>query len=231
VSIAAGHSLGEFSAYLASGALGFEDALRLVRRRGELMGRAGTVRPGTMAAIIGLGDEAVVEVCASIQTGTVVPANFNAPGQIVISGDVEAVGEACEKALAAGAKRALPLNVSGAFHSPLMMDAREGLALALEGVRVGDPSFPVVANASAEPVAEASRARELLVEQLTSPVRWVECVQTMSRLAPTLWLEVGPGRVLGGLMRRIDRGFDVRTAGTATEVEEVVSILEGNGDA
>jgi [acyl-carrier-protein] S-malonyltransferase len=231
VSIAAGHSLGEFSAYLASGALGFEDALRLVRRRGELMGRAGTVRPGTMAAIIGLEDDVVAEVCASVQTGTVVPANFNAPGQIVISGDVDAVGEAREKALAAGAKRALPLNVSGAFHSPLMMDAREGLALALEGVRVADPSFPVVANASAEPVTEANRARELLVEQLTSPVRWVECVQTMALLAPTLWLEVGPGRVLGGLMRRIDRGFDVRSAGTATEVEEVVSILEGNGDA
>ena len=231
VSVAAGHSLGEFSAYLTSGALEFEDALRLVRRRGELMGRAGTVRQGTMAAIIGLEDHAVADVCASIQGGTVVPANFNAPGQVVISGDVEAVEEAREKALAVGAKRALPLNVSGAFHSPLMMDAREGLALALEGVTVTDPSFPVVANASADPVREAVRARELLVEQLTSPVRWVECVQAMSRVEPAVWLELGPGRVLGGLMRRIDRAFDVRSAGTAAEVEEVVSILEGDGDA
>jgi [acyl-carrier-protein] S-malonyltransferase len=231
VCVAAGHSLGEFSAYLTSGALEFEDALRLVRRRGELMGRAGTVRPGTMAAIIGLEDHDVADVCASIQAGTVVPANFNAPGQVVISGDVEAVEEARERALAVGAKRALPLNVSGAFHSPLMMDAREGLALALEGVTVTDPSFPVVANASADAVTEAGRARELLVEQLTSPVRWVECVQTMSRVEPAVWLEIGPGRVLGGLMRRIDRAFDVRSAATAAEVEEVVSILEDNGDA
>jgi [acyl-carrier-protein] S-malonyltransferase len=149
----------------------------------------------------------------------------------VISGDVEAVEEARERALAVGAKRALPLNVSGAFHSPLMMDAREGLALALEGVTVTDPSFPVVANASADAVTEAGRARELLVEQLTSPVRWVECVQTMSRVEPAVWLEIGPGRVLGGLMRRIDRAFDVRSAATAAEVEEVVSILEDNGDA
>lgn len=231
VCVAAGHSLGEFSAYLTSGALEFEDALRLVRRRGELMGRAGTVRQGTMAAIIGLEDQDVADVCASIETGTVVPANFNAPGQVVISGDVQAVEEAREKALAAGAKRALPLNVSGAFHSPLMLDAREGLALALEGVTVSDPSFPVVANASADAVREAGRARELLIEQLTSPVRWVECVQTMSRVEPAVWLEIGPGRVLGGLMRRIDRAFDVRSAATAAEVEEVVSILEDNGDA
>lgn len=231
VTVAAGHSLGEFSAYLAAGAIEFEDALRLVRRRGELMGRAGTVRPGTMAAVIGLDAETVAEVCTSVRGGTVVPANYNAPGQIVISGDVEAVDEARERAIEAGAKRALPLNVSGAFHSPLMMDAREGLALALEGVRVTDPAFAIVANAAAEPVTGGERARELLVEQLTSPVRWVECVGSMAEKEPSLWLELGPGKVLSGLLRRIDREAVARAAGTGDEIEELASILEEAEDA
>jgi [acyl-carrier-protein] S-malonyltransferase len=225
--VAAGHSLGEFSAYLIAGAIGFEDALRLVRRRGELMSRAGTIRPGTMAAIIGLDAEAVAAVCQSVETGIVVPANYNAPGQIVISGDMEAVERACELASDAGARRAVPLNVSGAFHSPLMMDAREGLALALEGVRISDPVFPVVANAAAEPVTRAARARELLVEQLTSPVRWVECVEAMHGMGPSAWLEIGPGRVL----RRIDRAAAVRTVGTAAEIEEALPSLKGGADA
>jgi [acyl-carrier-protein] S-malonyltransferase len=231
VTVAAGHSLGEFSAYLTAGALGFEDALRLVRRRGELMGRAGTIRPGTMAAIIGLDPEAVDDVCGEIRSGTVVPANYNAPGQIVISGDVEAVGEARERALEAGAKRALPLNVSGAFHSPLMVDAREGLALALEGVRIEEPAFPVVANAAAVPVTEAARARELLVEQLTSPVRWVECVEAMGRTGPDRWLELGPGKVLTGLMRRIDRGAKVRAVGAPEDFGALKAFLEEDDDA
>jgi len=229
--VAAGHSLGEFSAYLFSGAMAFEDALRLVRRRGELMSRAGTIRPGTMAAIIGMDPEPVEEVCRSVGKGTVVPANYNAPGQIVISGDVEAVERACGLALEAGARRAVPLNVSGAFHSPLMMEAREGLALALEGVRISDPVFPIVANAAAEPVTQAARARELLVEQLTSPVRWVECVEAMSGMGPEAWLEIGPGRVLSGLMRRIDRTAEVQAVGTTAEVEEVLESLEGGADA
>lgn len=231
VTIGAGHSLGEFSAYLAAGSLDFADALRLVRRRGELMGRAGTVRTGTMAAVIGLDPESVREVCESVRDGTVVPANYNAPGQIVISGDVEAVGLARERALEAGAKRAVPLNVSGAFHSPLMAEAREGLALALEGFSVRDPSFPVVANVAATPVAEADSARALLVEQLTSPVRWVECVESMSATRPDAWIEVGPGKVLTGLMRRIDRGISVRAIGGPEDLDALQALVEEAGDA
>jgi [acyl-carrier-protein] S-malonyltransferase len=211
VTVAAGHSLGEFTAYLAAGTIDFEDALRIVRIRGELMSRAGTVRPGTMAALIGLDAGTVQDLCSSVSEGIVVPANYNAPGQIVISGDVSAVEVARERALAAGAKRAVPLNVSGAFHSPLMAEARDGLAHALGSVQVRDPEFPVVANAVASPVIDAARARELLVEQLTSPVRWVECVRSIIATKPDVWFEVGPDRVLTGLMRRIDRTMDVRS--------------------
>lgn len=231
VTIGAGHSLGEFSAYLAAGSLDFSDAIRLVRTRGELMGRAGSARQGTMAAIIGLDPEAVREVCEGVSDGTVVPANYNAPGQIVISGDVAAVGVACERALEAGAKRALPLNVSGAFHSPLMAEAREGLALALEGVEVGEPKFPVVANAAAAPVTDAERATELLIAQLTSPVRWVECVESMAGTGPDAWIEVGPGKVLTGLMRRIDRGISVRAIGDPQDLETARTLLEENDNA
>jgi [acyl-carrier-protein] S-malonyltransferase len=230
VSVGAGHSLGEFSAYLAAGALIFDDALRLVRRRGELMGRAGTIRPGTMAAVIGLDADAVREVCEGVDEGIVVPANYNAPGQVVVSGDIEAVDAARERALEAGAKRAVRLNVSGAFHSPLMEDAREGLAAALEGVDVQAPSFPVVANAAAAAVREAESARKLLVEQLTSPVRWVECVESMAAMAPDSWLEVGPGRVLTGLMRRIDRRAVVRSVGTPGDLESLHALLEEDDD-
>lgn len=231
VVVGAGHSLGEFTAYVAAGALDFADAIRLVRRRGELMGQAGTVRPGTMAALIGLDPEAVGEVCDNVEGGIVVPANFNAPGQIVISGDVESVEAARERALEAGARRAVQLNVSGAFHSPLMADAREGLARALEGVAVRDPRFPVVANAAASPVDDAERATELLVEQLTSPVRWVECVESMRAVGPDTWLEVGPGSVLSGLMKRIDRGTVVRAVGDPEGIDLVQALVEEGDDA
>lgn len=231
VTIGAGHSLGEFSAYLAAGALTFEDAIRLVRRRGELMANAGTLRPGTMAAVIGLDPEAVRSVCESVDDGIVVPANYNAPGQIVISGDIEAVGVARERALEAGAKRAVPLNVSGAFHSPLMEEAREGLALSLEGVQVHEARFPVVANAAAVPVTDPVRTRELLIEQLTSPVRWVECVEAMSATRPDAWIEVGPSKVLTGLMRRIDRAADVRAIGGPDELDAVQALAEESDDA
>ncbi len=230
VTVGAGHSLGEFSAYLAAGAIDFPDALRLVRRRGELMGRAGTVRPGTMAAVIGLDPETIREVCDGASGGVVVPANYNAPGQIVLSGHVDAVESARERALEAGAKRAVRLNVSGAFHSPLMEDARDGLAQTLEGVRVSRPGFPVVANAAASPVTEAARAKGLLVDQLTSPVRWVECVQAMADTGPGLWLEVGPGKVLTGLMRRIDRAAVVRAVGTPEDLESLNAFLEEDQD-
>jgi [acyl-carrier-protein] S-malonyltransferase len=227
ICVAAGHSLGEFTAYLAGGTFSFEDALRLVRTRGELMGRAGKVRPGTMAAIIGLDLEAVREVCDSV-TGTVVPANINAPGQIVISGDVPAVAAACGAAEAAGARRAMPLNVSGAFHSTLVEEAREGLAEALGSVEFKDPAFPVVANASSVPVASGGTARELLISQLTSPVRWVECVEAMRDTGPDLWLEVGPGKILSGLMRRIDRKQHVRAI---EDSDGLAAFTEEWGDA
>lgn len=215
VCVAAGHSLGEFTAYLVAGALEFEDALRLVRRRGELMSRS---TGGAMSAVLGLGDEEVIEACRAVDDGKAVAANFNAPGQVVISGDAEAVRRAGEFAEEAGARRVIPLQVSGAFHSPLMEVARDGLAEALEDTPFGDPDFPVVANVSAEAVEDAETARTLLVRQLTSPVRWTESVHTMAASGPKIWIESGPGNVLTGLLRRIDRSLDVRTVGTAEEV-------------
>lgn len=223
--VAAGHSLGEFTAYLIAGTLGFADALRLVRRRGELMAATGGERPGTMAAIIGLETDAAEAVCASVRSGTVVAANYNAPGQLVISGDEAAVAEASAAALEAGARRALPLNVSGAFHSPLMETAREGLRAVLDEVDLSDPAFPVVANATAEPVHTAAHARDLLIRQLTSPVRWVESVESMRSLGPNGWLEIGPGRVLSGLLRRIDREQTVLAAGDAAGLQECMEVL------
>ncbi len=217
VVVAAGHSLGEFSAYLAADSLDFEDALRVVRRRGELMAGSGDERPGGMAAIMGLDPVAVEELCASVEEGTVVPSNFNAPGQIVISGDAAAVERAQDLASEAGS-RAIPLNVSGAFHSPLMDVAREGLGEALRNVEIRDPRFPVVANASAEPVTDSNAARDYLVAQLTSPVRWVDGVRAMMEYEPDRWLEVGPGRVLAGLLRRIDRTQRAEAVGDPTAV-------------
>jgi len=223
VVIAAGHSLGEFSAYLLADALSFPQALRLVRRRGELMASSGDRRPGTMSAVLGLDGARVAELCARVEVGTVVPANFNAPAQVVVSGEVEAVRRLEELAREAGARRVLPLSVSGAFHSPLMEWATEGLreALALDGP--SDPRFPVVANAAARPVTTGAEARVLLLEQLTAPVRWVECVNAMRRAGVDHWLEVGPGRVLAGLLRRIDRSLAVSSVG------DVLSVREMNG--
>ncbi|HET7322105.1 MAG TPA: ACP S-malonyltransferase [Longimicrobiaceae bacterium] len=226
VSMAAGHSLGEFSAYVAAGALGFADAVRTVRRRGELMYHSGNERPGTMAAVIGLDDAVVDAVCeeTSQKTGeAVVPANFNAPGQIVISGDTAAVEAAAEPLKAAGAKRVLPLNVSGAFHSPLMRVAEAGLGEQLDSVEIRDPSFPVVSNVTAQPVREAATARTLLLEQLTSAVRWVASMQAMRAAGVESFVELGPGQVLAGLMKRIDRSAPVHSLGG---VDEVRTFLE-----
>lgn len=220
VAFAAGHSLGEFSAYVAAGALDFADAVRTVRLRGELMFRGGEARPGTMAAVLGLEDDALETVCreASTPDESCVPANYNSPGQIVISGDTAAVERAMELAKEAGARRAIPLNVSGAFHSPLMRVAEEGLAERLESIEVGEARFPVVSNVTAEPVTDAATARELLVRQLTSPVRWTECVRTMREGGVQRFLELGPGTVLSGLLRRIDRGAEAVPLGTSDEV-------------
>jgi [acyl-carrier-protein] S-malonyltransferase len=219
---AAGHSLGEYSAYVAAGSLGLTEAARLVRRRGELMHEAGTARPGTMAAVMGLDGERVAAVCAEASgpDGVAVAANLNAPDQIVISGDPAAVGRAGDLLKAAGAKRVIPLKVSGAFHSPLMAPAAARFGEALDAAPLTAPAFPVVANASAEPVREAAAARRLLAAQLTSPVRWVESVRTLAGLAGdgAAFVEVGPGNVLTGLTRRIVTGARTVSLGTAAEV-------------
>ncbi|HSJ06983.1 MAG TPA: ACP S-malonyltransferase [Longimicrobiales bacterium] len=220
VGMAAGHSLGEFTAYVAAGALTFADGVRTVRRRGELMQQSGDERPGTMAALLGLDDDVVERVCreASADGGACVPANYNSPGQLVISGDVPAVERALELARAAGARRAVRLNVSGAFHSPLMEVAQAGLMAQLEAAAFTAPSFPVVSNVTAAPVREGAEARRLLVEQLTSPVRWTASMQAMLAAGVTRFCEVGPGNVLSGLLRRVDRSAGAVALGTAAEV-------------
>lgn len=222
VAAGAGHSLGEYSAYVAAGSLAAPDAARLVRRRGELMYEAGTRRPGAMSAVLGLDPAGVVAACAEASggDGVAVAANLNAPDQVVISGDPAAVARAGDACKARGAKRVLPLKVSGAFHSPLMAPAVAGLEAALAAARFADPAFPVVANASAEPVRTAPRAVRLLAEQLTAPVRWIECVQATAALAPeATFIELGPGGVLSGLLRKIIPGARSLTLGTAAEVE------------
>jgi len=218
----AGHSLGEYSAYAAAGALSATDAARLVRRRGELMYEAGQARPGTMAAVIGLEAGQVSDACAqaSAERDVVVAANLNAPDQAVISGDPEAVERAGKLLKESGAKRVLPLKVSGAFHSPLMEPAAEGLRTELEGVDFADPAFPVIANASAEPVRDAATARRGLGDQLTAPVRWVESMQRAvdEAGADATFVEVGPGAVLSGLLRRIVRDTRSVALGTADQL-------------
>jgi len=223
---AAGHSLGEFTAYHAAGAFDVASGARLVRRRGELMHESGVKRPGTMAAILGDVDGGIEAVCAkaSADGGCVVPANYNSPGQVVISGEIAAVERAMELAKAAGAKRAIRLNVSGAFHSPLMAVAREGLAAALDAAHLRDPVFPVYANVNAEPVTSAADARRLLLEQLTSPVLWTRIVERLASEFPdALFVEMGPGSVLTGLVKKIAPSVQTMTCGTVPEVEQLLS--------
>ena len=219
---AAGHSLGEYSAYVTASALGSPQAAKLVRRRGELMQKAGEERPGTMAAVLGLATKDVEAACeeASQQASLAVAANINAPDQTVISGDPEAVKRAAEACKKRGAKRVIPLKVSGAFHSPLMAPAKNHLQLALERAEFHDPAFPVVANATAEAVKDAVRARRLLSDQLTAAVRWVECMQQAARLGGegARFIEIGPGTVLAGLLKRIVPAANVVSLGTADEV-------------
>jgi [acyl-carrier-protein] S-malonyltransferase len=217
---AAGHSLGEYSAYTAAGSLSLSDAARLVRRRGELMLRAGGGRPGAMAAVLGMATDAVVQLCREASQGgaVAVAANLNAPDQTVISGDPEAVERAASLCKTAGAKRVLPLRVSGAFHSPLMQPAEDGLRAVLDAVAFADPACPVVANASAEPVKTAREAREYLARQLTAPVRWVECMRVAAALAPgATFVEAGPGNVLTGLLKRILPDAQAIAIGSADE--------------
>ncbi|MBQ1933161.1 MAG: ACP S-malonyltransferase [Muribaculaceae bacterium] len=204
----AGHSLGEFSALVAAGALSFEDGLRLVSARAMAMQKACELKPSTMAAVLALPDEKVEEICAGVD-GVVVCANYNCPGQLVISGEEPAIDAACEQLLAAGAKRALKLKVGGAFHSPCMEPARAELAEAIENTQFNTPVCPVYQNVDALPHTDAAEIKANLVAQLTAPVRWTQSVQNMVADGATEFVEVGPGKVLQGLVAKISRGVAV----------------------
>lgn len=200
----AGHSLGEFSALVTNGTLSFEDGLKLVSQRALAMQKACEITPSTMAAVLGLADNVVEDVCASID-GIVVAANYNCPGQLVISGETSAVEKACEAMKAVGAKRALILPVGGAFHSPMMEPAREELAAAIEATIFSTPICPVYQNVTASAVSDANEIKKNLIIQLTAPVKWTQSVQQMIADGATLFTEVGPGKVLAGLIGKIDK--------------------------
>ncbi|HEY0274275.1 MAG TPA: ACP S-malonyltransferase [Chitinophaga sp.] len=201
----AGHSLGEFSALVANGALTFEDALKLVAIRANAMQKACELQPSTMAAVLGLDDEKVMAICAEITDEVVVPANFNCPGQLVISGSIKGIDMACEKMKAAGAKRALVLPVGGAFHSPLMAPAKIELQAAIEATAFRTPSCPVYQNVVAKAVTDPAEIRQNLIDQLTGAVRWTQTVQQMMADGATSFTEVGPGKVLQGLIQKINK--------------------------
>ena len=207
----AGHSLGEFSALVAAGALSFEDGLRLVSARAQAMQKACEKTPSTMAAVLALPDAKVEELCASVTEGVVVPANYNCPGQVVISGSIEGVDAACAKMLEAGAKRALKLKVGGAFHSPLMEPARAELADAIAHTDFHAPQCPVYQNVNAEPQTDPEAIKKNLIAQLTAPVRWTQSVQNMIAASADTFIEVGPGAVLQGLVKKISS--EVATSG------------------
>jgi len=203
----AGHSLGEFSALVANGTLSFEDGLVLVSKRAMAMQKACELEPSTMAAIVGLEDDVVEKVCADIDD-VVVPANYNCPGQLVISGSNEGIDKACAKLTELGAKRALKLMVGGAFHSPLMEPARTELAEAIEATTFNQPNCPVYQNVTASAVTDPDEIRKNLVAQLTAPVRWTQTVKTMIADGATSFTEIGPGKVLQGLVKKVDRGME-----------------------
>jgi [acyl-carrier-protein] S-malonyltransferase len=204
----AGHSLGEFSALVANGALSFEDGLRLVSKRALAMQKACEAEPSTMAAIVGLNDEVVEEVCASINE-IVVPANYNCPGQLVISGSIAGIDKACEELTVRGAKRAIKLFVGGAFHSPLMEPAREVLAAAIEGTPFSTPVCPIYQNVNATPTSDPEVIKQNLIAQLTAPVRWTQTTKNMIADGATLFTEIGPGKVLQGLIKKVDKNTEV----------------------
>ena len=218
----AGHSLGEYSACVFAGAMTFENGLKLVRLRGELMQRAGEEQRGTMAAIVGLDPKVVGEICCKAWTvGVVQCANYNSPGQVVISGSVEGVQKAMELAKARGAKMVKELVVSGAFHSPLMQSAGEGLRKALEATPIRDARIPIYSNVTAGPVQKAKEIQECLEQQLTSPVRWVESVEQMISAGTTVFLEVGPRKVLQGLITRINASVQTASVDKFEDVEKL----------
>lgn len=206
----AGHSLGEFSALVAAGALSFEEGLKLVSKRAQAMQKACEMRPSTMAAVLALPDEKVKELCAEVDD-VVAPANYNCPGQVVISGTIEGIDAACEKMLAAGAKRAMKLKVGGAFHSPLMQPAQEELAEAIEAAEFQTPRCPIYQNVDGKPHTDPKEIKENLIKQLTAPVRWTYDVQAMIADGANEFVELGPGSVLQGLVKKIDRS--VATSG------------------
>ncbi len=210
-SMVAGHSLGEFSALVAAGVLTFKDGLKLVAQRAQAMQEACGLQRGTMAAVLGLEDAVVEKVCDSID-GVVVAANYNCPGQLVISGTYEAVEIACEKMKEAGAKRALILPVGGAFHSPLMAPAKEALASAIEATTFSSPKCPIYQNVSATAVSDSELIKDQLIAQLTAPVKWTQSVQKMIEEGATSFTEYGPGKVLQGLIKKIDRSAEVASA-------------------
>ncbi|MCG9972277.1 ACP S-malonyltransferase [Christiangramia crocea] len=207
----AGHSLGEFSALVANRVLSFEDGLKLVSQRAQAMQKACEIKPSTMAAVLGLEDEMVESVCAETE-GIVVAANYNCPGQLVISGDYDAVERACENLKERGARRAMILPVGGAFHSPLMEPARKDLAAAIENTNFSDPICPVYQNVSTFAVNDPEEIKKNLVFQLTAPVKWTQSVQNMIKDGATEFIEVGPGKVLQGLVKKIDRGMETSSA-------------------
>ncbi len=227
VRCAAGHSLGEFTAHVAAGTFDFETAVRLVRTRGELMQAAGVARPGAMAAILGDIDVRVRELCeqATREAGAVVPANFNSPGQVVVSGEVAGVDRLIELAKEHGARKCIRLQVSGAFHSPLMDAAKPGWTQALTDVAMRDATIPVYANVTGRQVMMARQSRRLLGEQMTSPVRWTETIRNIAEDFPgIIFIELGPGNVLGGLIRKIVPDATVLPAGTAANVQAILDL-------
>ncbi|RLJ67359.1 [acyl-carrier-protein] S-malonyltransferase [Lacinutrix venerupis] len=207
----AGHSLGEFSALVANGALTFEDGLRLVSQRAIAMQKACEIQPSTMAAVLGLEDALVEKICADTE-GIVVAANYNCPGQLVISGEIDAINKACENMKEAGARRALVLPVGGAFHSPMMEPAREELAAAIENTTFGKPNCPIYQNVTANAVINEAEIKANLISQLTAPVRWTQSVEQMIKDGATLFTEVGPGKVLQGLVKKINRAAETTSA-------------------
>ena len=214
--MAAGHSLGEFSALVSAGALSFEDGLRLVAARANAMQKACEIQPSTMAAILGLDDFTVEDICHQL-TDIVVPANYNCPGQLVISGTIAGVDAACEKLTAAGAKRALKLNVGGAFHSPLMESARVELEHAIVNTEIKEPICPIYQNIDAKPYTDPAKIKHNLIAQLTGPVRWTQTVMHMIEDGATSFTEVGPGNVLQGLVKKVDRAMPTSSAALPQE--------------
>jgi len=219
----AGHSLGEYSALYASGIVSFENGLKLVAKRGELMANAGKEAPGTMAAVIGMDKAKIVDVLKTVTSGIIVTANENTPEQTVISGEVAAVNDACEKLKAAGAKRAMILPVSGAFHSPLMQKAADVYSTILDTVTFNAPRCPVILNVSAKVESDASQIKQLVRKQLVSPVRWVESIASLAALDFGTCIEVGPGSVIKGLVKKCNESINVVSCDTATNIYSLLN--------